>query len=260
MDVALRRYRADLHVHTALSPCASEAMTPPAILAAARERRISLIGVVDHNAAGNARAMVAAAAAPTAGEPVRVLPGIEVETSEGVHVVCLCDNADTAEELQEFVWARLPSAPNRAQTFGEQVLLTPNGRPQGQEMRLLLQSADVGVEELCSEGQRRGLLTIAAHVTRRAYGLIGVLGFVPPQLPVDALELGAPGQTPMPVNGQAQGDLTRYPQVRSSDAHQLEDVGRVCTEFWLAEPTVAELRLALRQSLGRRVSTVVMEP
>ena len=61
MQQALRRYRADLHIHTALSPCASEAMTPPAILTAARRRRINVIGVVDHNAAGNARAMIAAA-------------------------------------------------------------------------------------------------------------------------------------------------------------------------------------------------------
>ena len=259
MGVALRRYRADLHVHTALSPCASDAMTPPAILAAARERQINLIGAVDHNAAGNARAVTAAMAARGPEEPVHVLPGLEVETAEGVHVVCLCDSAEMAEELQKFIWARLPTATNRAETLGEQVLVGANGRATGTEARLLLQSVGIGVEELCREGQRRGFLAVAAHVTRRAYGLIGVLGFVPERLPVDALELGAPGRTPMPLSARAQSDLTRYPQVRSSDAHRLDEVGTACTEFWLAEPTVAELRLALRQLGGRRASTVITE-
>jgi hypothetical protein len=88
-------------------------------------------------------------------------------------------------------------------------------------------------------------LAVPAHVTRRAYGLLGVLGFIPEGLPIDALEVD-----------QAPPDLTRYPQVRSSDAHRLDQIGAVCTDFWLAEPTVSELRLALHQTSGRRAARV----
>ena len=213
-----------------------------------------MIGAVDHNSAGNARALTAAAGGR--GEPVHVLPGLEIESAEGVHVVCLCDNAEAAEALQELVWAHLPETPNRAQSLGEQWLMDSDGQRVGRETRLLLQATQIKLEEICREGRRRGFLTIPAHVTRKAYGLFGVLGFVPDGLRGDALELGPLGRTPMPLAGRAQGDLARHPPVRASDAHRLEEIGTACTDFWLAEPTVAELRMALRQHVGRAAAIV----
>jgi PHP family Zn ribbon phosphoesterase len=251
IEPPIRRYRADLHVHTALSPCASDAMTPPAIIAAARQREVNLVGAVDHNAAGNARALIAAMASRAPEEPVHVLPGLEIESVEGVHVVCLCDSAEAAEAMQEFVWEHLAPAPHEPARLGEQWLTNGNGRPTGRETRLLLQATQIKLGDICRECRERGLLTVPAHVTRRAYGLIGVLGLVPEGLDIDALELGPLGRTPMPLSGPAQADLTRYPQVRSSDAHQLDEIGAGCTDFWIAEPTVAELRLALKLRAGR---------
>jgi PHP family Zn ribbon phosphoesterase len=251
IEPPIRRYRADLHVHTALSPCASDAMTPPAIIAAARQRGVNILGVVDHNAAGNARALIDAAASRGPEEPVRVLPGLEIESVEGVHVVCLCDSADAAEAMQEFVWDHLPAAPHRPGELGEQWLSDGQGHPTRQEMRLLLQATEIKLDDICRECRERGLLALPAHVIRRAYGLIGVLGFVPDGLEIDALELGPLGRTPMPLSGPAQADLARYPQVRSSDAHQLDQVGSACTDFWIVEPTISELRLALKLKAGR---------
>ncbi|UCH34562.1 MAG: PHP domain-containing protein [Armatimonadota bacterium] len=256
MAQALRRYRADLHVHTALSPCASEAMTPPAIITAARQREVDLIGAVDHNAAGNARALIAATECRGPDGPIHVLPGLEVESAEGVHVVCLCNSAEAAEAMQEFVWSHLPAATNRPEAIGEQSLLDAEGRAVRQETRLLLQATTIKLDELCREAARRGLLCVPAHVTRRTYGLLGVLGFVPDHLAFDALELGPPGRTPLPLAARPQADLGRLPQVRASDAHRLDDIGTACTDFWLAKPTVAELRLALRQRAGRRACAV----
>jgi len=209
----VQRYRADLHVHTALSPCASDAMTPPGILAEALRREIDLIGAIDHNAAGNARALVAASRA--AGDTVHVLPGLEIESVEGVHVVCLCDNAEAAEAMEEFVWAYLPTSGHQPDVLGEQWLLDGDGTRIRQEMRPLLRSAKIRLEEICRESKRRGLLTIPAHVTRRGYGLFGVLGFMPVGMEVDALELGPP----MPLSAPALADLDHHPHVCSSDAH-----------------------------------------
>ena len=226
-------------------------MTPPAILAAARQRGVNVVGVIDHNAAGNARALIAAMATRGPEEPVHVLPGLEIESVEGVHVVCLCDSAEAAEAMQEFVWEHLPPAPHRPDALGEQWLTNGEGRPVRKETRLLLHATEIRLEDICRECRERGFLAVPAHVTRRAYGLIGVLGFVPDRLDIDALELGPLGRTPMPLSGPAQADLARYPQVRSSDAHHLDEIGAACTDFWIAEPTIAELRLALKLRAGR---------
>lgn len=251
----LRRFRADLHIHTALSPCASDELTPPALLAAAKLCGIDVIGAVDHNATGNGWALVEAAARPSAA-PVRVLPGLEVESVEGVHVVCLSDKPDEAEAMQHFVWARLPAGANRPEILGEQWLMDPAGQQIRQEDRLLAQATGLSLGDICRESRRRGLLTLPAHVTRRSHGLFGVLGFMPEELEIDGLELGP---TCAHLTERAQQDLQRGPRVASSDAHQLEQIGESYTDFWLSEPTVAELRLALQQRDGRRAVIVRRE-
>lgn len=224
-------------------------MTPPAILAAAAEREIDLIGALDHNAAGNARSLVDAAAGGT----VHVLPGLEVQSIDGVHTVCLCDSPAVAEEMQDFVRAHLPDTANAPEILSRQRLLNADGQQVGRESRPLWQSTDLNLEEICREGHRRGCLVILAHVTRQLTGVIGVLGYLPEGLAFDALESGPP----MALSAQVEADLVRHPWVWSSDAHQPEEIGTVCTDFWLREPTVAELRLALRGQSGRRVSDSV---
>ena len=249
MQPVIRRYRADLHVHTALSACASETMTPHAILTAAREREVDVIGGLDHNAAANARSLVDAAAAGAAGTPVHVLPGLEIQSMEGVHIVCLCDDPGDAEEMQQFVWAHLPEAANPPEIVRRQQLLNADGEQVGQENRALWESTRLSLVEICREARRRGFLVIPAHVTRPGTGLIDVLGCAPEGLEIDALESGPP----MAPSAQVEAELARYPWVWSSDAHQPDEIGTICTDFWLREPTVAELRMALRGESGRRV-------
>ena len=224
-------------------------MVPPAILAAARARRIDLIGTVDHNAAGNARAMMEAMQRQPAGERVHVLPGVEAESSEGVHTICLCDRAEEAEKMAALFQSRMADRANRAETFGEQSLVDADGRTVGRERLLLLQATRMSFRDRCEHSLARGLLTIAAHVTRRGHGLLGVLGFVPDGAKLDALEAG-----PLVAggSGEAHPDLARWPMIHSSDAHRAEDIGRVWTDFWLAEPSVAEIKLALLGEGGRR--------
>jgi PHP family Zn ribbon phosphoesterase len=250
MTAPLRHYRADLHVHTALSPCASETMVPRTILEAARARGIDLIGVVDHNAAGNARAMMEAMGRQAAGERVHVLPGVEAESAEGVHALCLCDRAEEAEEMAALLQSSMPELANRPEAFGEQSLVDADGCTVGRETRLLLQATRMSFRDICGHGLARGLLMIAAHATRRGHGLLGVLGFVPEGTQLDALESGQPGPG---RTGEGHPDLARWPLIYSSDAHRAEDIGGFWTDLWLAEPSVAEIKLALRGEGGRRV-------
>jgi predicted metal-dependent phosphoesterase TrpH len=95
----LKTYRAELHVHTALSPCAEVEMIPPLIVQEAQERGINLIAITDHNATANIAAVQKAAQ----GSDLVVLAGMELQTREEVHVLCLFDSLDQANEWQQTI-------------------------------------------------------------------------------------------------------------------------------------------------------------
>lgn len=210
----------DLHVHTALSPCGGEEMRPPEILLTAERRGLAIIGITDHSTAGNAAAMLGAAQAFA----VEVMVGLELESAEGVHVLALFDTAEAALTMGEIIAAHLPLACNRANIFGEQQLLDEWGRLVGVDERLLVAATDLSIERLAQETVACGGLFVPAHVDRKANGLFTALGFLPPRLPFDWLEI-----TPHITRTEA---CARWPQLRgqplvqSSDAHYLADLGR----------------------------------
>jgi len=227
-------------------------MTPPAIVRAALRAGLDLIGVTDHNSAANAAAVLAAAR----GTPLKVLPGMEVQTKEEVHLVCLFARAGAALAWQEAVYRRLPPKDNEEAFFGAQLLLDARGRERRREKRLLLTSAALTVTEAVAEVLARGGLVIPAHVDRPAYSLIGMLGFLPPDLPVTALEVSRP-ENARQVAGDLAPQSRRLALVAASDAHTLADIGRCVTAFYLRSAALSEISRALRGAGGRKV---VIEP
>ncbi|MGE5485963.1 MAG: PHP domain-containing protein [Ignavibacteriales bacterium] len=242
--MAFSWYGADLHVHTGLSPCASDDMSPVRIVSAAAEAGVSILGITDHNSAENVAAVMTAAA----GSGVHVLPGMEAQTKEEVHVICLFDHADQAAGLQEFVYGRLPGLPYSPGVFGRQIIYGPDDSVRGECSKPLYAAADASLSEFAEEVRRLGGLMIAAHVDRPAFSVVGTLGFIPPDVPFDALEVR---------NRGALGQVRGYKPVWSSDAHRVDDVGLAMTAFYLKEVTVGELRMAFRDEGLRRV--VVLE-
>jgi len=275
----LRPYNADLHVHTALSPCADDEMTPPAIVARALQRGLDLIAICDHNAADNVGAMVEAAR----GTRLRVLPGLEMESREGVHLLCLFDKVKDAWEWQEFVRQHLPKHCHRPEIFGRQLVLAADGRILGERPELLLTATSLGVEDIFASVLGRGGLCLPAHVDRKSNGLLGVLGLVPEELPdlgLVAFEVSrdyrpeakgsrdwrpdwwpAPtpdgdvrGPSPVGLIVRTRSGGTRiYPLVVGSDAHRLSEIQSGRTTFWLAHANVSELRAAFLGKGERRV-------
>lgn len=238
----LRAYRADLHVHTVLSPCASYRMAPGHVVARARDVGLDVIGITDHNSSANARAVVGAAR----GSGLWVLPGMEVESREEVHVLCLFERADEAEAWQEVVYAHLPPLVNDEAAFGAQLVVSAEDEFVRHETRRLLVATSLGIAEVAERVAGLGGICIPAHVDRQAYGLIGVLGFVPPEPAFPALEVSRHAR---PADHAAPGRAV----LRSSDAHDLDDLGTATSTFHLAEPTLAELVLACRGEAGRWV-------
>lgn len=213
----------DLHIHSALSPCGGEEMAPPAVLLTAERLGLATIGVVDHSSAGNADAFLSAAQAFA----VHVLVGLEIESVEGVHLLALFDNAAAARALEAEVAPHLPARPNRPDILGDQWLLDEYGDRTGSEQRLLAVACDLPLETLAQQARHYGGLAIPAHVDRRGNGLLPTLGFVPPRLRVEFLEVSR--NLGLAEARQHWPDLVGRPLIRSSDAHYLADIGSART-------------------------------
>ncbi|HHX44902.1 MAG TPA: PHP domain-containing protein [Chloroflexi bacterium] len=235
----------DLHVHTVVSPCAEVEMIPPLIVRQALALGLGFIAVTDHNTAENAAAVVAAAR----GTGLAVLPGMEVQTREDAHLLCLFETVGQALDWQAIVYAHLPPLENREDVFGAQYVVDETGAYLYTNRRLLLTATTLSAEEAVAGVARLGGLTIAAHIDRRAYSLIGSLGFIPPGLALAAVEVT---RADVPIDRRLIGDR---PVIVSGDAHRLSEM-RADTLFRVCEPTIQELALALRGEAGRRVRVV----
>lgn len=244
---ALKTYAANLHIHTALSPCASNEMTPQAIVKEAFRLGLQLIAVTDHNTAENVAAVTRAAY----GYPLRVLAGMEIQTREDVHLVCLFDSLDVVLDWQEVVYRHLPDKLNDERFFGEQLILDQNDQVIGCLDRLLLTSINLGVTEAVSMVKQRGGLCIPAHVDRPSFSLIGHLGFIPPELGLQVAEI-SPRTTPRMAVEKFKS-LKNYTLMVSSDAHYLSDLGNGRTVFHMRDATLEEMQSAFQGLDGRKL-------
>jgi len=242
----VRCYAADLHIHTALSPCAAEEMTPPAIVQAARRGGLAMIAVCDHNAAGNTAAVQAAA-----GDALTVLAGMEITTAEEVHVLGLFPSASAAQAAAEEVQRTLPMADQSYfARFGRQQLLSAEGVVGGHERRMLALAAGLNLGETVGLIHLHGGLAVAAHVNRPSFSVLSQLGMFPSDVGFDAIEVFAPAGRPA-----ATADFHVYglPVITSSDSHFLADIGTTRTTLRLKAATFAELKLAFCGQGGRGV-------
>jgi len=237
---------ADLHIHTVLSGCAEVEMVPPLILRQAGRLGLSLIAVTDHNACHNAEAMIEAAE----GTGIHVLPGMELQSREEVHLLCLFDKVPQAKEWQSEVFQKLPSLANREEVFGAQYVVDSTGDWVKTEERLLASSVDMALNEVISGVRELGGMVIPAHVDRPSFSLISNLGFIPEGIHVQGLEV-----TPrfVPDSG-----FQRWPQLKAwclivnGDAHRLQEIQHR-TLLKISAPLVQEISLALQGLEGRKV-------
>lgn len=242
----MKTLRADLHVHTLLSPCAEVEMIPPLIVQTALEQNIDLIAITDHNASANFQAVEKAAR----GTELTVLPGMEVQSREDVHLLCLFETAGALAAWQAVVDAALPNLLNQPDYLGEQFVVDETGEFVRNEPRLLLNSTRLPIEEVFKKVNSLGGLVIPAHVDRTSFGLFPTLGLVPENCPVVALEIS---KRTTPEGAVASFPAAAaYPLVQDGDVHRLDEFLGT-TLFTVEAPTLAEIRLALQGADGRKV-------
>jgi PHP family Zn ribbon phosphoesterase len=235
-----RVYAADLHVHTCLSPCADEEMSPRNIVRTAVEGGLDIIAVTDHNSGKNVRAVKEAAS----DLQLTVIPGMEIQSREEVHLLSLFGSIEVLEEWDSYIYEYLPDVLNDPAIFGYQPIVDKEGYVLRFEERLLINSLDLSLEAVVEGVGDRGGICIPAHVDREAFSIIGHLGYIPPDLPLAAVEVTGDRRDMVPEG---------YEVVTDSDAHFLDTIGTRRTLFLLEAPTFEEVCRGLRGEGGRRI-------
>lgn len=220
-------------------------MTPAAIVQRAVEQKLDIIAVTDHNSAENASAVIKAAE----GSEVTVLAGMEVTSSEEVHILALFDTAELSERLQEAVYEKLQPGENDPRRFGEQIVVNEENEVIQFNRRLLIGASALSLEAIVKMTHDLGGISIASHIDREVFGLISQLGFIPDNLGLDALEI-----SPRTDWRRAKHDFKAYESftwISSSDAHCLDDIGKGSTVLYIRDPLFSEIIMAIRRSNGR---------
>ena len=245
---SLRYFNADLHIHTCLSPCSDWEMSPKKIVAKSIEKQLDIIAICDHNSAENVQAV------KRLGEKrgLCVLPGMEICSREEVHMLGIFNTVEQAQAMQEFVYAHLPGE-NQAEVFGYQVIANENDEVCGEVSRLLIGASRLSLQDIVVKIHKLGGLSIASHVDRPSFGLIGQLGFIPVDLSLDGLEVSY--RVPLNEVRKRVPGVMNFPCISSSDAHFPGDIGKVKTVFTLAAPTFEEICLALKDRDGRKIES-----
>jgi len=241
-----QRLLADLHIHSVASACAEVEMVPPLIVERARELGLGVVAVTDHNSALNVAAVQQAAQ----GMGLSVWAGMEIQTREEAHIVCLFDKAEQAEALQQRIEDHLPLAANPETFFGMQLVVDAAGELVRKDDRLRQVACDLAVEGAVALVRELGGVAIAAHVDRPSYSLLSSLGFVPEDLDLVALEVSQ--AVPLSQVAALMTHFARWPLIRASDAHTLAQM-RACLRLMVERPTIAEFELALRGEAGRAI-------
>jgi len=215
----------DLHIHSALSPCANDDMTPNDIVGMASLNGLDLIAITDHNTFSNAESVIKAAKAAqtSSGKALIVLPGIEVSTAEEVHVVCLFYDLESAYHFERDLIPFFSPLSNRADIFGHQLLFDENDNITGEVERMLIAPLSITFDELFSLANKHGGAFIPAHIDRDSFSVISNLGFLPPHLDIKTIEVSAKGVE----KGFIDKNTDVYPDKKiiiSSDAHQLWNI------------------------------------
>jgi len=208
----------DLHIHTALSPCGDRDMTPNNIVNMAKIKGLDAIAITDHNSCENVLACM------EAGEKIGllVIPGMELQTREDVHVVCLFNDYEAAMNFQDFVYSKLPNLKNNESLFGEQLVFDSEDNVISHNEKLLLTASDLTLEDAYKKVNELNGAFIPAHIDRDCYGIISSLGFIPEDLSISTLEYSSKESLKkLTDSGIVDND---YNFIHSSDAHYLENI------------------------------------
>jgi PHP family Zn ribbon phosphoesterase len=244
----VRWFKADLHIHSVLSPCAGLEMAPRNVMIKARDLGLDIIAITDHNSCENSR--VYAKAAQEFG--ISYIYGVEVQSAEEIHTIALFEYPEQACSFSRELYDSLLSINNDPEFFGDQVVLDEKDNIKRFIKKALINSSVWTLETVFKKISSHSGFYFPAHINVQTYSLLGQLGFIPAEVDISAFGITA--------NCNVQELYTNYPYlqdytlIRNSDAHYLQDVGSGISQFYLEEPTLSEIILACNNQAGRQVT------
>ncbi len=214
----MSKYYYDLHIHSCLSPCGDDDMTPANIAGAATLAGLNIVALTDHNTAKNCPAFMKAAKH----YGIVGVAGMELTTAEDIHVVCLFEKTEEALAFSQEVEKHLIKIKNRVEIFGRQQIMDEEDNLLGEEEYLLSNATDISVEEVPSLVKRFGGVCWPAHIDRTANGIVSILGVFPEEADFGCYELHTASKRE--ENEKAFPHLRGKRCLIGSDAHYLWDI------------------------------------
>ncbi len=207
----------DLHIHSVLSPCADIMMTPGNIIKKAMEERISMISITDHNSIKNVKSTKKIAA----DKNIIVVPGIEVQSKEDIHLLSYFENLKDLNSYYEKIYDGLSNIKNDVEKFGHQIIVDKNDEFIGQEEKLLMNSTRYSINELVNLTNKFNGIPVPSHADR-SFGLIKNLGFIPEELDIKFIELNFNKTFSQYYTRYSY--LKKYQLINNSDSHYLSQI------------------------------------
>ena len=209
-------YFFDLHIHSCLSPCGGEDMTPANIAGMCALAGYDIVALTDHNTVGNCAAFCQAARQ----YGLLALPGMELTSQEEAHVVCLFPDLPRAEAFGALVARHLPPLRNDPRFFGPQILMDSQDRILGEETAFLAGATDLGIHEIHRLVSGYGGAAYPAHIDRDSFSVLSNLGFWDPAMGFTLAELSRR----CPPELLHRPDLAGLRFVTGCDAHCLDQI------------------------------------
>jgi len=242
----MKQFRTDLHIHTVLSPCGDLEMSPSNIVSMAGRRGLDIIGITDHNSTKQCELVWKLGQS----SGVTVIPGCEMTSREEVHCLGLFEDFDALRMFQSFLDQHLMVIPNKPLLFGYQLVVDEHENILEEVGNYLGSSLDVSIEEIEQKVHELSGIFIPAHIDRPRNSLFSQLGFFPPELKVDALQISKNSDEAAIRKEFLISD--RMTVVKFSDAHFIDDLGKTYSIFEMQEATFDEIRKALHGADGRK--------
>lgn len=208
----------DLHIHSCLSPCGDADMTVNNIINMSLLKELDVIALTDHNTCKNCPAFLEAGK----DSGLVLIPGMELTTSEEIHVVCLFEKLEDAMRFDSFVYDALPDIENSPEIFGEQVLLDSMDNDIGRVEKLLINATSISIEDLGTLSEKYRFSICPAHIDKQSFSILASLGYIPEEYGFTAFEVKNPAN--IESLRQAHPALKNALIISNSDAHYLENI------------------------------------
>jgi len=247
----MQSFKADLHLHTVLSPCGDLEMSPTNIVAKAKEKQLDCIAITDHNSTLHCKL------AKELGqrEGILVIMGAEVTSKEEAHCLCFFEDEDSLDKFQIWLDEKLPKIALDEDKFGYQLVVNQEEEIIDQKEFLLINAIDADLDTIYEKVSSLNGLFVPAHINKGANSLTSQLGFVPPDVKADALEIS--GHISKTNFLKKNAYLKKFQFIQDSDSHFIDSIGDVYCNLIMEELSFEEFRLAIRGEEGRYIETII---